>query len=114
LHGGVDRSDPRRDSFVVTEDDHLDYMTRTDVSSLLPLELVAKLRRSHFLFLGHGLRDWSLRVILNRLWGESQSSYRSWAIQWRPDELDRRAWDLRGVEVLDVGLGAYLRGLAER
>jgi hypothetical protein len=114
LHGGIDKSGRGWDSFVATEDDYLDYMTRADVSSLLPIELVAKLRRSHFLFLGHGLRDWSLRVILNRLWGERQSSYRSWAVQWRPDELDRQAWDLRGVEVLDAELGEYLGGLEAR
>jgi hypothetical protein len=113
LHGGIDRSNPDRDSFVVTEDEYLDYMSRADISSLLPLEIVAKLRRSHFLFLGHALRDWNLRVILNRLWGESPTSYRSWAVQWRPDELDRRAWEIRGVEVVDAEVGEYLLGLEE-
>ena len=111
LHGGIDRTNPDRDSFVVTEDEYLDYMSRTDESSLLPIEIVAKLRRSHFLFLGHSLRDWSLRVILNRLWGESPTSYRSWAVQWRPDELERRTWDIRGVEVIDVEIDEYIRGL---
>ena len=62
--------------------------------SLLPVTLAAKLRRSHFLFLGYSLRDWNLRVILHRIWGEQQLRYRSWAIQLRTrSEMDRRFWE---------------------
>ena len=42
--------------------------------------LAARLRRSHFLFLGYALDDWSLRVFLRRLWGERAVGYRSWAV----------------------------------
>ncbi len=77
----MDRASPERDSFVITEDHYIDYLTRTDISNLLPVTLAAKLRKSHFLFLGYSLRDWNLRVILHRIWGEQKLTYKSWAIQ---------------------------------
>ena len=50
--------------------------------------LAMQLRRSHFLFLGYGMRDWNLRVILHRIWGEQRLKYKSWAIQRDPDRLE--------------------------
>ena len=78
------------------------------------MTLAAKLRRSHFLFLGYGLRDWNLRVILHRISGEQSLNYKSWAIQLRPSDLDRRAWSRRDVEILDLNLERYVRGLRGR
>ena len=43
---------------------------RRDVAAAIPVALAAKLRRSHFLFLGYAMRDWNLRVVLERLWGD--------------------------------------------
>src|SRR4051812_46519947 len=45
LHGAVDRKDPLQDSYVVTEDDYIAYLTRSDASSLLPATLSAELSR---------------------------------------------------------------------
>ena len=53
LLGQVDRAPERQwESFAVTEDDHIDYLAQADIASLVPVTLVARLRRSHFLFLG--------------------------------------------------------------
>ena len=82
LHGQVDRGPEREwESFVVTEDDYIDYLAQTEVASAVPVALAAKLRRSHFLFLGYTMADWNLRVLLHRLWGDQPLSYRSWAVQ---------------------------------
>ena len=78
--------------------------SRTDVSSLIPVMLAAKLRKSHFLFLGYGLRDWNLRVILHRIWGEQKLKYRSWAIQLNPQPIDREFWRQRDVDIIDARL----------
>ena len=81
LLGQVDREPERRwESFAVTEDDHIDYLAQADIASLVPVTLVARLRRSHFLFLGYPLRDWGLRVFLHRIWGREKVAYRSWAV----------------------------------
>jgi DNA-binding SARP family transcriptional activator len=115
LHGRVDRSDARElESFVVTEDDYIDYLAQSDVSAALPVGLTAKLRRSHFLFLGYAMSDWNLRVILNRLWGDHALSYRSWAIQPGAMPLEREFWRRREVDVLETSLESYVEALAHQ
>jgi|SRR5882724_1611760 len=114
IHGTADRSNAERDSFVITEDHYIDYLTRTDLSSLVPVTLAAKLRKSHFLFLGYSLRDWNLRVILHRIWGEQKLSYKSWAIQREPQPIDQQFWRKRDVDILDVPLERYVVALNER
>jgi hypothetical protein len=114
LHGAIDRLDPVQDSFVITEDDYIAYLTRTDLSSLLPVTLSAELSRRHFLFLGYSLRDWNLRVILHRIWGRQRRRYNSWAVQLHPDELDQAFWKERSVEIHDVSLDEYVDGLMKR
>jgi hypothetical protein len=114
IHGTADRNNAERDSFVITEDHYIDYLTRTDLSSLVPVTLAAKLRRSHFLFLGYSLRDWNLRVILHRIWGEQKLSYKSWAIQREPQPIDQQFWRKRDVDILDVPLERYVAALNER
>jgi hypothetical protein len=113
IHGAVDRATAEWDSFVITEDHYIDYLTRTDISNLVPVTLVAKLKRSHFLFLGYSLRDWNLRVILHRIWGEQKLSWKSWAIQLDPDPMEEEFWTKRGVEILNVRLEEYVAGLRE-
>jgi hypothetical protein len=114
IHGAVDRAKTDRDSFVITEDHYIDYLTRTDISNLIPVTLAAKFRRSHFLFLGYSLRDWNLRVILHRIWGEQKLDYKSWAILSNPDKLDQEFWKKRNVDILDICLEDYIKGLRDR
>jgi hypothetical protein len=114
IHGAVDRASAMWDSFVITEDHYINYLTRTDISNLLPVTLVAKLRKSHFLFLGYSLRDWNLRVILHRIWGEQKLTYKSWAIQGKLELIDRDFWRKREVDVFNVPLEDYISGLGER
>ena len=114
IHGAVDRANPERDSYVITEDHYIDYLTRTDISNLIPVRLAAKLRKSHFLFLGYGLRDWNLRVILHRIWGEQKLSYKSWAIQLNPEPIDEEFWRKRDVDIINSRLEDYIAGLNER
>ena len=115
LLGQVDRQPDRRwESFAVTEDDHIDYLAQADVASLVPVTLVAKLRRSHFLFLGYPLRDWGLRVFLHRIWGREKVAYRSWAVEAAATPVEQELWRRRGVDVFDVPLDEYVNQLVER
>ncbi|MDX6475688.1 MAG: hypothetical protein QOH95_1199 [Gaiellaceae bacterium] len=99
IHGEVDRAPGRSsESFVVSEDDHIAYLAETGLGGVLPVTLAARLRRSHFLFLGYGLLDWSLRVFLHRLWSDGQVDYRSWAVQPAAGPVEREFWRKRGVE----------------
>jgi DNA-binding SARP family transcriptional activator len=113
LHGQVDRGPEREwESFVVTEDDYIDYLSRSDVAGAVPVALAAKLRRSHFLFLGYTMGDWNLRVILNRLWSDQPLSYRSWAVQPKAQPIEREFWRRRDVDVHDLPLERYVETLA--
>jgi DNA-binding SARP family transcriptional activator len=113
LHGQVDRGPARQwESFVVTEDDYIDYLAKSDVAGAVPVGLAAKLRRSHFLFLGYTMADWNLRVILNRLWSDQPLSYRSWAVQPDTKPLEREFWRRRDVDVHELPLDRYIETLA--
>ena len=114
IHGAIDRLDPDGDSYVITEDDYIDYLTRTDVSSLVPITLAAKLKKSNFLFLGYGLRDWNLRVILHRIWGQQKLTYKSWAIQLNPSDIERQFWLKRDVDIFGIHLDDYVEALNVR
>jgi DNA-binding SARP family transcriptional activator len=112
LHGQVANTDDRAwESFVVTEDDYIEYLAQSEVASLVPVALGAKLRRSHFLFLGYTMADWNLRLLLHRLWGDQPLSYRSWAVQPEPMPLEREFWRRRDVDVLEIPLERYVEAL---
>ena len=113
VHGHVDRGGTReRESFAVSEDDHIDYLTGAEATGMVPVQVAARLRRSHLLFLGYAVDDWSLRVFLRRVWGHDRLAYRSWAVHSAAEPLARELWRDRGVEAYDVGLESYAEQLA--
>ena len=113
--GGIDRRPEREwESFVVSEDDHIDYLAQTEISVVLPVTLAARLRRSHFLFLGYPLHEWSLRVFPHRIWGRDKVAYRSWAIGPKPSPIDRELWRQRGIDIVDAPIDEYLSALRSR
>jgi hypothetical protein len=115
LYGQVDESPAReRESFVVCEDDYIGYLAQSEIANLVPVTIAAKLRRSHFLFLGYALHEWHLRVFLHRVWGHEQVAYRSWAVEPVSDPIDREFWRQRGVDTIDAALGDYVERLARR
>jgi hypothetical protein len=114
IHGAVNRRDAGADSYVITEDHYIDYLTRTEISSLIPVTLAAKLKRSHFLFLGYSLADWNMRVILKRIWGNQKLTYKSWAVLKAPALLDQAIWRDRNVDTFDMDLADYVRVLEEK
>jgi DNA-binding SARP family transcriptional activator len=115
LRGAVDLLPEREwESFVITEDDHIDYLGRGELSSAVPVSIAATLRRSHFLFLGYDLVDWNLRLILGRIWGARPLAYSSWAVQPKPNALERAFWRQREVDVLDVEPAGFVELLEQR
>jgi SIR2-like domain len=110
-----ERRCPReQSSFVISEDDYIDSLTRTDISNVPPVKLAEKLRNSNFLFFGYSLRDWTLRVILHRIWSDQQLNYTSWAVQLNHQDLDERFWRRRDVEIIDADLEHYTKALSQR
>ena len=112
IHGAVDRHDEDGDSYVITEDHYIDYVARTNVYNLIPAALMARMSASHFIFLGYGMRDWNLRVILHHIWSQQVRSFKSWAIQKQPDPIDEKFWERHGVDIIDVSLETWVEGMS--
>lgn len=109
LQGRVDRTTERAwESFAVTEDDFINY---GDVARRLPVALAARLRRTHLLLLGYTLSTWTLRVVLERLWGAEPLAYRSWSVHAGAEPLEREFWRRRDIESVDMAPAAYVAEL---
>ena len=111
IHGAVDREDERHDSYVITEDHYIEYLTRSNPSELFPVKVLAKLVNNHMLFLGYGLRDWNLRVILHQILALREVGWKSWAVQDVVDEFDEKLWRTRDVDLFRSRLSSYVSGL---
>ena len=115
IHGGTELlPGGEHGSYVVSEDDYIDYLTHSQPAALLPVGLAARLRRSHFLFLGYEPGDWSLRVFWRRLWGEERIGYRSWAVSEGAGSVAADYWRQRGVDPLEAALDQYVEELLRR
>jgi SIR2-like domain len=113
IHGAVDRRDALRDSWVITEEHYVDYLTETDISTWMPLALNTRLRDSNLECLGYSLRDWNLRAILRRLRKDSGYGWKWWAVQLESGPIDRWVWMKQDLEILDIPLEEYAAGLDE-
>lgn len=108
LCGSIDRNDPEGDSFVITEDDYIDFVSRTDVSSWLPVPIPARLKRGRFLFLGHSLRGWDVRVMLHQLLEDRSRAFIAWAVMQEHSMMDVSYWKSRYVDIINTKLNTYV------
>ena len=128
MHGTVYRHAPAEaasawDSYVITEDDYVDFLSRMTGQTAVPSVFIRHFRDRQFLFLGYGLNDWNLRVVLRNLrnvlpevdaaagGGARRGQQPSWAIQFRPSPLECALWDARGVKIYDMGIDDFVRGM---
>lgn len=102
IHGAIDRRKNQIGHYVITEDDYVEFLTRMTRRSVIPTIFAEPFQKRPFLFLGYGLYDWNLRVILNRIQEfRGHPKFRSWAIETLSKPVERKLWDDRGVNVYD-------------
>jgi hypothetical protein len=111
IHGAITRSPEEYDSYVITEDDYIEYLTLPALTQLLPVPLPEKLGRCHFLFLGYGLSDWNMRAFLWRIWKANVLTWKSWAIEINQKPIDEKIWEDRNVEMIVASLTDYFEDL---
>ncbi len=124
MHGSIDRTLQKWDSYVITEDDYVDFLSRMISQTAVPALFMRYFRTRNFLFLGYGLNDWNLRVVLRNLENAlptapdpnnpddtSDNELRSWAIQFKPSELEVELWSARGVKVYDVDINQFVKNM---
>jgi hypothetical protein len=139
IHGSVHRPplrtaegrEPVRDwdSYVITEDDYLEFLSRMTSQICIPHQFLRHFSKCHFLFMGYGLNDWNLRLLLKNLSSvlpadptdEPQPAAMahdgvepdpSWAIQLRPSMLEKKLWDRRHVNIYDMAIDDFVARLA--
>lgn len=125
MHGTLDPSDARDDNFVITEEDYVEFLSRMTTSTAVPSLFFEHFMERSFLFLGYSLSDWNLRVILkslNRLLSQTrarpaqdqaQQALPSWAIQYRPSELEQTLWKHRNVSIFDMTVDSFVAKLRD-
>jgi SIR2-like domain/TIR domain len=101
-------------SYVLTEDQYIDYLVADEMIRVVPAQILNKLKGSHCLFLGYEIGDWSLRVFLKRIWRGQPLRNKSWAIKLQPDALERDSWAPLGVQLLASSPDAYVHELDTR
>lgn len=118
MHGTVQQETNRWDSFVITEEDYVDFLSRMTTNAAVPSIFYEHFRTRSFLFLGYSLEDWNLRVVLKKLdrylsrkrvgMDEEEEPLPSWAIQLQPSELERKLWEKRNVNIFDMKLDEFV------
>jgi hypothetical protein len=119
MHGSVDRKDRINDSYLITEEDYVDYLGR-DQGHYVPPYIEELMRRKNFLFLGYSLEDWNVRVILRKLLesmptGAADSrgdKVRFWAIVKGFSEAEQKVWQSQNLNVYQMDLRAFTERLA--
>lgn len=122
MHGTIKRDSPNWDSFVITEEDYVDFLSRMTSQKAIPSIFYKHFRTRSFLFLGYGLGDWNLRVVLKDLdnylkserHDEEDRSVPSWAIQRNPSELESTLWENRKVNIYDMPLDDFVAKMRQR
>ena len=61
---------------------------------------------------GYTVRDWHLRLVLGRMWGDEPVAYRSWAVHSKPGPAERELWRRLDVDLAETTLELYVGGLA--
>lgn len=112
LYGAVDRDDPQRDSYVITEDNYIDHLSQ-DFFLQIPVNLRERMQ-SNLVFLGYRLRDWNHRIIFRRIWGDKGPKSHSWVIRPEPNTGDVEFWNNRNVRILNASLDEYVEEIGKR
>jgi hypothetical protein len=123
-HKGVDKSENEDepyedDSYVITEEDYITFLHRMTEKVAVPMEFMTHFSSRQFLFLGYGLRDWNLRVVLKNLSSilntarPDEVGDRNWAIQYRPLAWEKKLWERRRVDIYDRDINEFVDRLRQ-
>lgn len=106
IHGSVNTETDKWDSFVITEEDYIKFLSR--MRNAVPPAFYEYFSKRAFLFLGYSLSDWNMRVLLKEV---SVSEITSWAIMSQPSAFERKLWERRKVDIFDVQLEHFVAAI---
>jgi len=108
MYGSVNRQSADYDSYVITEDDHVDFLYRMTGQMAVPAQFFRHFRIHPFLFIGFGLNDWMFRALLRSL---NLGSERSWAIHAHQSELEKQLWSTQQIKIYEIEISDFVTRL---
>jgi SIR2-like domain len=113
MHGSVDKIDPDRDCYLITEEDYVDFLGR-DSGYYVPPYVSALMQGKDFLFLGYSLSDWNVRVILRKLLKRTTAArpVRCWAIVSGKTQIAQQVWQAQNLNIYPMDLPEFAKELA--
>jgi len=109
MHGSVRHGAQQWDSFVITEEDYILFLSK--MRNAVPPAFRAHFSERAFLFLGYGLQDWNLRVLLKQV---ANPEMTSWAILHEPSAFEQVLWQRRKVDIFDMRLEDFVSAMEQR
>jgi SIR2-like domain len=115
MHGSLDRTDRRKDAFLITEEQYVDFLGRPK-HGLIPPMLEAMMQGQNFLFLGYGLKDWNVRVMLRKLMlmRPPADNVVWWAIVREASASEKELWGAHNVRMYEVELDEFAKQLQDQ
>jgi hypothetical protein len=113
IHGAVNRQYWEHSSFVITEDDYIDYLAELNPEEI-PALIKERMLHRRFLFLGYSLSDWNLRVLLRTIRASSPFNDPQWAIVSDHELWDPLYWKQHNVRLIKRPLSDYVETLTEQ
>jgi hypothetical protein len=113
IHGTAHRQGQYEPGYLITEGHYLQFLGRMTEDDLVPPAIGEAFSKRHFLFLGYGLRDWNVRIILRQL-HSSFSGRASWWIDPYASRLDDEFWRRQGIFLFRVTNEQFVRDLQTR
>ncbi len=122
MHGSIMPETDEWDSFVITETDYVEFVSRIAGKSAIPALFATHCRDRSLLFLGYNLRDWNFRTVLQslnrfvakRVADYDQEEIPSWAVDEDFSELEIKFWQKRGVCPHEIRIDEFIEKLRER
>ena len=113
--GGKSRLDSSHwyENLVITLDDLDEYMQRGPAHEFIPPQILAAVRETRCLFLGHDPRDRRLRVLLRKVWTMG-SDVAGWAVERDADVEGQAFWKQYNTDLHAANLADYVSELDDR
>jgi len=119
MHGSILPEKEEWDSFVITETDYVEFLSRIIANQpAIPRSFGEYCRDRSLLFLGYSLRDWNFRTILQslyRFFARRRANYGeeipSWAIDEHFSELEIKFWQEWDIHPHEVNIDEFVEKL---
>jgi hypothetical protein len=114
MHGSLDRDNDENDFFLITEEDYVDFLGRP-TEQQIPPAMIKIMETRNILFLGYALKDWNVRVMLQRISKTrgSAKAIKSWAIMKNASRGERELARAHDIDIYNVDLAKFAERLGE-